>query len=743
MQMGACLKGAACGFASKPRAWWIGGVTNQDNLTLATSHWQSSWSVLASDRKASTDIIEGILKELSEKTRMIELAWRLGSPVSDISSGRRTILRLRHGLSGADSADMGNCETLSLGEVHVQDFHWQLTTECNVSQDQLPDDAFRTIAGQASESFRWKLTPNGVATAELKGKETINFYLFPYEMAKYQGDDGAARRGPVPTPSTTNQFLVSLAVELKLPPADLGDTDHLPKNGGKGTETSRLTFWASLVYIALLLSLTYLIRKFYLLFKEYNTNSNFLNASSVTSNLRDTMSPPAGHPNAKRRFWHRLRGSKQINSENENAITTPEAAAAPLARTVTDPTGTGTSGNRHDNDLRDDRAVAVELIQTARSEMETNFESRISKLDEKVSGSQGTIVQLTNEQNRIKEIVAASQRHSGKGQDVSGQLMNLTERVKKGETRWEGLPEMIQKIVAITVSKELQSWNSALLFPEDSPKLATPELISDDGPPPKIDPRSVGILEPAYYLSCFALDILRAWHRLSPFPVRGLESDPIGESAVSSFKAMQAVAYCDRLLWAWFLGRVRQSSQVTNMVRVAKKKWALPPTNEPLTKEEAARLALQWADERMPHLQTLIEATPFEFGSSTTMRLGEALVTAAEPFLGSTQPLETSISALSENFHALVKCVYNAADAQYIPVRLYSDSIKSSDIPTFIADTKAAYGFSYSGTLIERKVAESHGLIVRVNQPISKRRDRTSGQSRWEGSLSYLEVRTK
>lgn len=233
------------------------------------------------------------------------------------------------------------------------------------------------------------------------------------------------------------------------------------------------------------------------------------------------------------------------------------------------------------------------------------------------------------------------------------------------------------------------------------------------------------------------------WLSKNRLPGKSFETDPIGQLAVNDFRVLQAVALRDRLFWSWWLGRIPQSRLLSALLRDLNRKWRTATASQSVTHEEMARIALQWADDRIPHLQTLIEATPFECGDADPMQIREALRTAAAQLCKGRVDLDMSVDALSVHFHALVKTLYNSADAQYVAVRLYSDSIQSGDVPTFIAETQAAFAFKHSGVLLERQVADTHGVIVRIAQPISKRRDRKSGQSHWEGSLNYLEAKKR
>jgi hypothetical protein len=262
---------------------------------------------------------------------------------------------------------------------------------------------------------------------------------------------------------------------------------------------------------------------------------------------------------------------------------------------------------------------------------------------------------------------------------------------------------------------------------------------------PELDAKAVPLLQALLDMSEFGGSILNAWLRDGTSPGKNLGDDPLGASAFSDLRSLESVAYGDRLLWSWWLRRSPSpaSDPARFALQKAKRKWLPASPTQPITQDDLARIALQWADDRLPHLQTLIEATPFDWGpSDDPMEIHEPLKLAARD-LGATPDLAASIAALSTTFHKLASDLYRCANAQYVSTRLYSDRIQTGDVAAFISATKAAYAFKYSDLLIQRHVATAHGVIVRITQPISKRRDGVTGQSRWEGSLYYLEALNK
>jgi hypothetical protein len=150
---------------------------------------------------------------------------------------------------------------------------------------------------------------------------------------------------------------------------------------------------------------------------------------------------------------------------------------------------------------------------------------------------------------------------------------------------------------------------------------------------------------------------------------------------------------------------------------------------------------MQWADIQLPYMQTIIEATPYEWGESEAMdRLRSALARVSQG--DDVEPLENSANvfdAASERFHLIAKGLYGSAGATYVKVRLYWDTIQNSDIRTFVAETRGAFAFEPKEALLRRHIMKPHGTIVRLNRPITKRR-KTSGGSEWHGSLLYIEV---
>ena len=224
------------------------------------------------------------------------------------------------------------------------------------------------------------------------------------------------------------------------------------------------------------------------------------------------------------------------------------------------------------------------------------------------------------------------------------------------------------------------------------------------------------------------------------FP-KGIESDPLYAGILTAFKSLQATALLDRLVWGWWLGIVPHTSTVVALARAARNRWQLPSAGQAVTEEKMGRIALQWADDRMPLLQTIIEAAPVEFGRSDPLGIIAAIetVSAAVGVGGDAIPLD----AVSFHFHTLVTSLYEQADAQYVKARLYEDGIQSGEVPKFIEQTHAAGPFGESATVAQRHPNASHGVIVRVTQPISRRRDRSAKKSWWEGYVYYLRTAGK
>jgi hypothetical protein len=256
-----------------------------------------------------------------------------------------------------------------------------------------------------------------------------------------------------------------------------------------------------------------------------------------------------------------------------------------------------------------------------------------------------------------------------------------------------------------------------------------------------VDAGAGAILKCVEDICTLAYRVLKGWLAEADLHLNQLEADPPGPELLLDFENLRSMAVLDRLLWAWCLGRVPESQAAGVAIHVVQSKWRMP-TNGTLTTADLSRVATQWADVRLPRLQTIVEAAGLEWLEVAPIaRLRGALIRAAEQILcGSRESLTMSMEALSEEFHGLAHRLYSLSGIHYVRTHLHVDSIRTGDVPTFIAEIRGAFPFKESRVLLERHATATHGAIVRINTPITKRR-LEAGASRWEGSLSYLEVR--
>jgi len=741
MPLAKCLSGgsdAACGLDAKPHTWWLGPVKSGDSIVPLSQALTLTREVPRIESRIATQVFANVLRDLERQLRLVELAWRLG-PTSE-GQPKIPILRLPQTIPSANAiAEIGDCRQLSLGELHIKTFNWSLTTRCQlpVSSGLAQASVTRLIAS-GERPFQWDIEANGIVpTEEIKTGEHAQFFLFPYELdvcKRMAGAEGYRRAG-VPHPAQSSKFLLSVDTAFHVP--ELGKTPEVPSS----PNTSLIAVIVKVAGALLLGAVVWAIWRF--LGKR---GHRFPKKRGHKGEPTDRPRSPARF----KRFWARFLFWKAPRAESVPVKPRPDTGKSepdpkPIPETVLTPavppqqTPASHEKIEKNPDIKD-LGLLVEGLKAQISDIDTKVDEKIkAKIDAlRLESSKVSADKKKQKEHLIKRIAGEV------ADEKMTSLLNLREKVDK----FEGQVNDLKSGIGDLVNKEVERWSHSLLLNGTPSDQKPGTYLQPDGDrPPIFDSKAISVLHCLDAFSDFALGILKAWLSLCNFPLQGLESSPLGALAALDFKALQGVVHCDRLLWAWCLGRIPQSSPALTFVRLARRKWLLPTGNQ-VSHDEMSRIGLQWADERLPRMQTIIEATPFEWGGSDPMYLREALKKAAaeRSYDGRedrSMDLGMSASALSQHFHFLANSLYNSADVQYVAPRLHQDSIQAGDIPTFIAETQGAFPFPQSDALIDRGASGAHGTIVRISQPITKRRDRTTGQSRWEGSLYYLEVKKK
>jgi hypothetical protein len=206
------------------------------------------------------------------------------------------------------------------------------------------------------------------------------------------------------------------------------------------------------------------------------------------------------------------------------------------------------------------------------------------------------------------------------------------------------------------------------------------------------------------------------------------------------FQVLRETAFRDHLLFQFWLNEV-SVPESSALLESAIRRWGISG-HKPRT---AKAVCFMWAAETLPAIQTIIEAAPVELEGSLQQRLQETLRQVVASY-GIAIPEENAgspvlASAVSLLFHDLVKDLYRELGAEYYPVRLFEDSLRSEFLKSFLADARTAYRSDASRFLQQHRLVARHGTVVRIVRPVVRLRDENAPRGyRWEGALEYAEI---
>jgi len=684
MRFEKCLSDSqvSCGFDAAPKYWWVGPVGQGDpDLLPNPAKLVFSKSPLSQPKlRSKKDQLDGLLAYLEIRMAPVELAWRLGQS----KNPKIPLFSLEQGAGNPQtSIGLGECGSLPLGKVTIGGITVNLKTECEPPGPD-PGEFIRSVAKRSSRNFHWMLEEedNPELMTPVNAGDSAEFVLFPYKIVEFEGKGRGIHRNGVPAPAESTSVLISLDI-----PAFV--VTVAPPPGPPNEPVSMPAVVAGLIILTALSGFMWYLRQ-----------------------RRNAASP--SRAGLQTREVHNAQGSAAVGQ----VAGTSQSSAVSL----------------HPESLVQTREGTLAGVQ--------EVIARLEGVARSLSGLQDATTRCVRESESARAAAAAAdirmKDFETRNADLRPRLNGLDKRLDETSVKVGAINATLIKEIDSRIEQAALEWSNMVLFDHTSPP-ALPNMPQGAAQPAAVEADVAKTLRPLYELSTFALEILRAWLGVDRIPMGNLEGDELGKPLSADLKVLEAIVHIERPLWSSWLGKLPSSSAANIVVRVATSKWSAIPA----TQQDAARLALQWADDRVPRLQTLVEAAPLECGSDDPSGLRKALIKAASKLSDSADGEDEviSLSKMSTLFHALVEKIYSAAGAQYLPVRLYQDTIQSHDIPYFIEETHAAYPFAHSNLLVDKRIADRHGLIVRITQPLSKRRDRTSGKWKWEGSLYFLETR--
>lgn len=752
IKIAGCINAGSCGLDSQPEGGWhLGPVGKNETVALTHASLILTEPRQFADGSTKKDIASAVISTIERESVLVELSWRLGSGAAT----SRPLFELKQGKpEAAATVNLGDCSTLPIGEALVDATRWRIYSDCKIESTSVdtasatsaqnsasspagvPDQLVRVLAANGGHPFHWRLEAGSIGADAKQTKDaSLRTALFPYILRQFKA--GARTRQAVPAPADLgpNPTLVSVEMSFRMaiPPNRKQDGDF-----GRPASSSRMVVVLGLVMLSIVVG-------------------PYLVWLAIARRMQKVVSEPSLELVED--------GRQKIDDRRESGGDRREVDSAP--REVDD--GLQSCEPSGGNSSVLDGAPAVTSDSVANDTF-VALVSKVSELGEEVA----KLKKLEDNQQALSEAdIKTSEFLSILRQDAEQRdstIKGIKESLKAVEdsaaSMVAGLQGDLKEATRLT-EETLKSSVTHMVektwtdFAEEHKHLSREEvgtaLRSSESAHarPQLDISGKRLIEQIQGVCDFAFGLLEVWP-----PCGGPLAEPLGTglfaaSAREDYRAFRSIALSDRMYCYWCLGWQPKSVGSQAVLRALARDWLTGRQDQPLPAEAVAQFARRWADNRLPRIQTVIEAIPWEWADDDTFGIHAAIINrtreyfsdARRPNLGGRQQssgairLDLAVGTLSDQFHKLATSLYAALDLVYVPIRLHTDTLDSEVVDRLHREVRTAvYPFKFSREFAERSKTARHGQIVRINSPVLRRPDRAAGKEVWSGSICFLDM---